>query len=143
MCTVPGAPDGVRESLLDPLRRRVDFADVFADDAVRASVVSLVDEIGRGRLDLRRLHELFADEAESLLAGVAALDRGSLLSAHRLMFVEEPAIARAMRVLLGEFGRPVDVVVADAVGEVIGAATRLERLGRAWVRFMHGNDCIG
>ena len=140
MSTVSGGARWEREPVLDPLGRRTEFADVFQATAPSAVTLELVDEVRRGRIDLARVAQLFAPKAYELVPSVRALDRDGLRATYRLLFVEAAALARAVRELLVGFtGQPVKVHVADAVGEVIGAATRLESLAEAWMWFIYGD----
>ena len=140
MSTVSNGPEPDRFRVSDPLRRRVDFADVFAPASVREDVSAVVRMAERGLVDVGWIRELFDGPSRDLVAGVRAFDRSALRAAHILLFVEEPAINAAVRHALGVVGSdPVRVRVADAVAEVVGAMTRVDDLAAAWVWFVHGD----
>jgi hypothetical protein len=137
MSIVPSAPGG----FFDPFRRRVEFADVFASPEIRGDVAALIALIARGVVDLRWIRALFGEAAADLVDGVRTLDRGALRGAYRLLFVEEPAIVAAVRAVLAA-GGDLPLHVVDAVSEVVGAATRLEALARAWAAFMSDGSAV-
>lgn len=140
MSSVPNAPGG----LFDPFWRRVEFADVFAEPELRPAVAALVAAIGRGQFALRWIGELFIALGGERVVGVRAFDRTALRRAYAMLLVEEPAISAAVRALLAEFaGGEIALHVVDAVGDVVGAATRLDWLAAAWASFVTGDTAVG
>ncbi|MGE3329056.1 MAG: hypothetical protein AB7N61_26980 [Acidimicrobiia bacterium] len=95
----------------------------------------------RGLLDLRWVHELFTTRAGELVSGVRFLDRESLRDAYALLFVEERLIRSAVCDFpSAETRRELPLFVVDAVGDVVGALTQVERLARAWAWFLGGDS---
>jgi hypothetical protein len=141
MCTVPNVADAARVAGSALADRRAEYPDVFADGGLDVDVAGLIGLSRQGLVSLGWLHELFADRAAELVVGVRALDRTALRDAYRLLFVEEPAMCRAVVRFLESLNPAAGAVhVVDAVAEVVGAATCVEDLARAWEWFVHGED---
>lgn len=141
MSTVPSTPEPGWHPSSDPLRRRVEFADVFAEPVVRPEVAALVSHVRRGVLDLVWIHELFAHRADGLATGVSELERRALRDAYALLFVEERMVSNAIVEFLRSVrGDALPLYVVDAVSELLGSVTSVEPLAQAWARFLAIND---
>jgi hypothetical protein len=141
VATVPNAPGMGWNQWLDPLRRRDQFADIFATASVRPEVEALVQPLLRGLVDLRWIRELFADRANALVEPVRSLDRDGLRDAYALLFLEDRLVVAALRTAVVEVvGADLGVHVQDAVGELLNTLTGVERLGRAWTWFLNGDQ---
>jgi hypothetical protein len=139
MPTVSNAPDEGWAQRFDLMRRRAEFADVFATAAIRPEVEAVAALARRGVVDLSWCRDLFAERADELVVRVRGLDRDGLRDAYSLLFLKERLVAGAVRELLGALSdSPLPLFVADAIGEVVGAVTSAEPLARAWAWFMTG-----
>jgi hypothetical protein len=107
---------------------------------IRDEVAAAAALARRGVLDLAWIVELFAERANGLVDGVRGLDRVALRTAHALLFVEQRSITAAVGEFIASLSTdPVEVHVVDAIGQVVDAATAVDRLALAWAWFMFGD----
>lgn len=117
---------------------------MFIDCHLRAEVAGVVLLIGEGLVPLRLIHELFAKRAHRLIDGVRELIPDALHDAYCMLYVEEPAVKRALVNLLGTVStRATDIHTIDTAHDLVGTATSLEALARSWDQFIHRDESDG